>query len=181
MRTVVVLIVAICVGGCTRAYYRRDADRETYGAIKETRSRFPAPVDTMDCNTAVWKEMGPRVGDTLIIVRVPDFSTDSRISLNALYRPPPPLFFTFDESRTSDSRRPSHSRFRRKPRMIDVTVDKLRAAHGGKFSLEATDGAGRMDLVLAATIVAGAVGYLINEGLERLVAWWRRQRQAESK
>jgi NitT/TauT family transport system permease protein len=38
----------------------------------------------------------------------------------------------------------------------------------GKFSLEATDGAGRMDLVLAATIVAGAVGYLINEGLERL-------------
>jgi NitT/TauT family transport system permease protein len=38
----------------------------------------------------------------------------------------------------------------------------------GKFSLEATDGAGRMDLVLAATIVAGAVGYVINEGLERL-------------
>jgi NitT/TauT family transport system permease protein len=45
----------------------------------------------------------------------------------------------------------------------------------GKFSLEATDGAGRMDLVLAATIVAGAVGYVINEGLEwlgrRLFTW----------
>jgi NitT/TauT family transport system permease protein len=38
----------------------------------------------------------------------------------------------------------------------------------GKFILEATDGAGRMDLVLAGTVVAGAVGYLINEGLERL-------------
>jgi NitT/TauT family transport system permease protein len=45
----------------------------------------------------------------------------------------------------------------------------------GKFSIEATDGGGRMDLLLAATIVAGAIGYLINESLEwlgrRLFRW----------
>lgn len=40
----------------------------------------------------------------------------------------------------------------------------------GQFILEATAGGGRMDLVLAGTIVAGVVGYLINEGLERLGA-----------
>ncbi|RZS41070.1 NitT/TauT family transport system permease protein [Herbihabitans rhizosphaerae] len=38
----------------------------------------------------------------------------------------------------------------------------------GRFILEATEGAGRMDLVLAGTLVVGAIGYLINEGLERL-------------
>lgn len=38
----------------------------------------------------------------------------------------------------------------------------------GTFILEASSGGGRMDLVLAATLVAGAVGYLINDGLERL-------------
>jgi NitT/TauT family transport system permease protein len=49
------------------------------------------------------------------------------------------------------------------------------AARGiGKFILEATDGAGRMDLVLAGTIVAGVIGYLINEGLERLGRRWFR-------
>ncbi|HET9141191.1 ABC transporter permease [Actinophytocola sp.] len=37
----------------------------------------------------------------------------------------------------------------------------------GKFSLQAYEGGGRMDLLLAATLVAGAIGYLINEGLER--------------
>jgi len=37
--------------------------RETYDAIKEMRSRFPAPVDTMGCDTAKWKEMDPRVRD----------------------------------------------------------------------------------------------------------------------
>jgi len=37
----------------------------------------------------------------------------------------------------------------------------------GKFSLQAYEGGGRMDLVLAATVVAGVIGYLINEGLER--------------
>ncbi|KAI0270291.1 DNA glycosylase [Russula aff. rugulosa BPL654] len=34
--------------------------RETYDSIKEMRSRFPAPVDTMGCDTAKWKEMDPR-------------------------------------------------------------------------------------------------------------------------
>ena len=37
--------------------------RETYDAIKEMRSRFPAPVDTMGCDTAKWKETDPRVRD----------------------------------------------------------------------------------------------------------------------
>lgn len=40
----------------------------------------------------------------------------------------------------------------------------------GSFVLEATAGAGRMDLVLAGTLVAGALGYLANDGLERLGA-----------
>jgi endonuclease III len=39
--------------------------RETYDSIKEMRSQFPAPVDTMGCDTAKWKEMDPRVRDTL--------------------------------------------------------------------------------------------------------------------
>lgn len=38
----------------------------------------------------------------------------------------------------------------------------------GNFILTASSGAGRMDLVLAATLVAGAIGYLFNESLERL-------------
>ncbi|WP_158882066.1 ABC transporter permease [Amycolatopsis anabasis] len=45
----------------------------------------------------------------------------------------------------------------------------------GNFILEASEGGGRMDLVLAGTVVAGVIGYLINEGLERagrrLFAW----------
>ena len=41
-----------------------EAWRETYDSIKEMRSRFPAPVDTMGCDTAKWKEMDPRVRDT---------------------------------------------------------------------------------------------------------------------
>ena len=35
--------------------------RETYDAIREMRARFPAPVDTMGCDTAKWKETDPRV------------------------------------------------------------------------------------------------------------------------
>jgi endonuclease III len=35
--------------------------RETYDAIKKMRARFPAPVDTMGCDTAKWKETDPRV------------------------------------------------------------------------------------------------------------------------
>lgn len=38
----------------------------------------------------------------------------------------------------------------------------------GKFALQAYDGGGLMADVLAATVVAGIIGYLINEGLERL-------------
>ncbi|KAI9445762.1 DNA glycosylase [Lactarius psammicola] len=34
--------------------------RETYDAIREMRARFPAPVDTMGCDTAKWKEVDPR-------------------------------------------------------------------------------------------------------------------------
>jgi NitT/TauT family transport system permease protein len=44
----------------------------------------------------------------------------------------------------------------------------------GKFSLQAYEGGGRMDLVLAATVIAGLIGYLINEGLERLGRRWFR-------
>ena len=35
--------------------------RETYDAIREMRARMPAPVDTMGCDTAKWKETDPRV------------------------------------------------------------------------------------------------------------------------
>lgn len=38
----------------------------------------------------------------------------------------------------------------------------------GNFVLIASTGSTRFDLVLAGTVVAGALGYLINEGLERL-------------
>lgn len=34
--------------------------RETYDAIREMRARMPAPVDTMGCDTAKWKETDPR-------------------------------------------------------------------------------------------------------------------------
>lgn len=36
--------------------------REAYDAIKEMRSRILAPVDTMGCNQAKWKEQTPEVG-----------------------------------------------------------------------------------------------------------------------
>ncbi|WP_409184724.1 ABC transporter permease [Amycolatopsis sp. VS8301801F10] len=38
----------------------------------------------------------------------------------------------------------------------------------GQFVLEASSGPGRMDLVLAGTVIAGILGFLVNEGLERL-------------
>jgi NitT/TauT family transport system permease protein len=58
--------------------------------------------------------------------------------------------------------------------VVVITVEYLAGAVRGigKFTLQATDGAGRMDLVLAGTVVAGAIGYLINEGLERLGRRW---------
>jgi endonuclease-3 len=45
--------------------------RETYDSIKEMRSRYPAPVDTMGCDTAKWKEMDPRVRATVFLSRLP--------------------------------------------------------------------------------------------------------------
>lgn len=58
--------------------------------------------------------------------------------------------------------------------IVVISVEFLAGAVRGigKFTLEAYEGAGRMDLVLAGTIVAGLVGYLINEGLERLGRRW---------
>ncbi|MDT8911123.1 ABC transporter permease [Amycolatopsis sp. PS_44_ISF1] len=38
----------------------------------------------------------------------------------------------------------------------------------GQFILEASSGENRMDLVLAGTVVAGLLGFVVNEGLERL-------------
>lgn len=38
----------------------------------------------------------------------------------------------------------------------------------GNAVLEASSGAGRMDIVLAATVVAGVIGFGINDGLERI-------------
>ena len=60
--------------------------------------------------------------------------------------------------------------------VVVITVEYLAGAVRGigKFTLAATDGAGRMDLVLAGTVVAGAIGYLINEGLELLGRHWFR-------
>lgn len=60
--------------------------------------------------------------------------------------------------------------------VVVITVEYLAGGRRGigNFTLAATDGAGRMDLVLAGTVVAGAVGFLINEGLEQLGKRWFR-------
>lgn len=59
--------------------------RETYDAIKEMRARFPAPVDTMGCDTAKWKETDPRVRRARyashFLPRVPTFNTDTATPL----------------------------------------------------------------------------------------------------
>lgn len=54
--------------------------------------------------------------------------------------------------------------------IVVISVEYLAGAVRGigKFTIEAYDGGGRMDLVLAGTIVAGVIGYLANETLERL-------------
>ncbi|WP_216210102.1 ABC transporter permease [Amycolatopsis aidingensis] len=54
--------------------------------------------------------------------------------------------------------------------ILVVSTEFIAGAHRGigNFILEASGGAGRMDLVLAGTVVAGLAGYLINEGLERV-------------
>ncbi|HEU5471683.1 MAG TPA: ABC transporter permease [Actinophytocola sp.] len=58
--------------------------------------------------------------------------------------------------------------------IVVISVEYIAGGvHGiGTFALAAYDGGGRMDLVLAATIVAGVLGYLINDGLERVGRWW---------
>lgn len=42
----------------------------------------------------------------------------------------------------------------------------------GIVILQAAEGAGRMDLVLAGTLVAGVIGFVINDGLERIGRRW---------
>jgi len=60
--------------------------------------------------------------------------------------------------------------------IVVITVEYVAGAllGIGKFALAASEGSGRLDLVLAATVVAGAFGYLVNEGLERLGRYWFR-------
>jgi len=55
-----------------------------------------------------------------------------------------------------------------------VGVEMLTGTSGGigEFILLASSGATRMDRVLAAVVVAGVLGYLINEGLERAQVRW---------
>jgi NitT/TauT family transport system permease protein len=42
----------------------------------------------------------------------------------------------------------------------------------GYFIMEARSGPGRMDQVLVGTVVAGAIGVLLNNGLERVRRRW---------
>jgi NitT/TauT family transport system permease protein len=61
--------------------------------------------------------------------------------------------------------------------IVVVSVEFLAGATRGigNFVLDASSGGGRMDLVLAGTVVSGIIGYLINEGLEaagRRWLWW---------
>ncbi|ACU39242.1 binding-protein-dependent transport systems inner membrane component [Actinosynnema mirum DSM 43827] len=58
--------------------------------------------------------------------------------------------------------------------VVLVSVEMLAggAAGIGEFVMDARSGAGRMDLVLAGTVVAGVLGYLVNEGLERAQRRW---------
>ena len=54
--------------------------------------------------------------------------------------------------------------------ILVVSTEFLAGGSGGlgNFVLDASTGAGRMDLVLAGTLTAGIIGYLINEALELL-------------
>jgi len=58
--------------------------------------------------------------------------------------------------------------------VVLVSVELLAGGSGGlgQFIMLARSGAGRMDLVLAGTVVAGVLGYLLNEGLERAQRRW---------
>jgi NitT/TauT family transport system permease protein len=58
--------------------------------------------------------------------------------------------------------------------VVLVSVELLAGGSGGlgQFIMVARSGAGRMDMVLAGTVVAGILGYLVNEGLERAQRRW---------
>jgi NitT/TauT family transport system permease protein len=58
--------------------------------------------------------------------------------------------------------------------VVLVSVELLAGGSGGlgQFIMVSRSGAGRMDLVLAGTVVAGVLGYLVNEGLERAQRRW---------
>ena len=60
---------------------------------------------------------------------------------------------------------------------VVISAEMLTGSSGGigQYILAAASGATRMDRVLAGVVVAGALGYLINAGLERLrrrYFWW---------
>ncbi|NUU24402.1 MAG: ABC transporter permease [Streptomycetaceae bacterium] len=58
--------------------------------------------------------------------------------------------------------------------VVIVSVELLEGGSGGigQYIATARSGAGRMDIVLAGTVVAGVIGYLLNEGLERAQRRW---------
>ncbi|WP_433263065.1 ABC transporter permease [Actinosynnema sp. CS-041913] len=58
--------------------------------------------------------------------------------------------------------------------VVLVSVELLAGGSGGlgQFIMEARSGSGRMDLVLAGTVVAGVIGFAVNEGLERAQRRW---------
>ncbi|MER5267820.1 ABC transporter permease [Actinosynnema sp. NPDC002837] len=58
--------------------------------------------------------------------------------------------------------------------VVIVSVELLEGGSGGigQYIAIARSGAGRMDIVLAGTVVAGIIGYVLNEGLERAQRRW---------
>ncbi|MBB4964414.1 ABC transporter permease [Saccharothrix violaceirubra] len=58
--------------------------------------------------------------------------------------------------------------------VVLVSVELLAGGERGigLFIMDARSGPGRMDLVLAGTVVAGVLGYLLNDGLERAQRRW---------
>ena len=117
--------------------------RETHDALKVTRPRFPALADTVTMGrdvTPTWPS-GRRwilwCATPLSLARAPEFLINSVLSLNALYRPSSSLFFAFDESIMSKSRRSFRLCSRRKPRMTGAVMYSLCTSLGGKLSSEA--------------------------------------------
>jgi NitT/TauT family transport system permease protein len=58
--------------------------------------------------------------------------------------------------------------------VVLISVELLVGGSGGigEFIMLARSGAGQMDLVLAGTVVAGVIGYLLNEAFERAQRRW---------